>query len=233
MIHTLSTSIHYSNICCCPLGAQCHGVLGPTGECVRPPAALQSPLSGLNWPQPDPPRCSLGTEWGYPRQAPERPRGASHPGAVPLDLILLAPSAPRPWHHPGERDGAGTITRLVVSGGHKPAFTSPQPRVCAAWRQREQAQCPAGEDTAPATPTVGGGQRHPATARLGACAQAGRPHPSAPQSRETLGLRSTPQGWGGTCPRGGRAPVQPQRASYDSPAGAVTKCPKLSSSTAT
>ena len=124
MIHTLSTSIHYSNICCCPLGAQCHGVLGPTGECVRPPAALQSPLSGLNWPQPDPPRCSLGTEWGYPRQAPERPRGASHPGAVPLDLILLAPSAPRPAPPWGTRRGRNNrpacSLRRTQARFHKP-----------------------------------------------------------------------------------------------------------------
>ena len=163
-------------------------------------------------PHPDPRRCGLGTEWGCPRQAPERPRGASPPGAIPTDRILLAPSAPRPWHHPGECDGAGTIAQLVVSGRHKPAFTSPQPRVCAAWRQREQAQCPAGEDAAPATPPAGGGQRLPAAASLGARAQLGRPHPSTPQSRETLGLRSTPQGWGGSCPRGGGAPVQPQRS---------------------
>lgn len=194
------------------MGAQRHGVLGPAGEGGRPPGALRSPLSGLGWPHPDPRGCGLGTAWGCPRQAPEWPRGASHLGAIPTGRVLLAPSAPRPWHHLGERDGAGTIAQLVVSGRHKPAFTSPQPRVCAAWRQREQAQCPAGEDAAPATPPAGGGQRLPAAASLGARAQPSRPHPSTPQSRETLGLRSTPQGWGGTCPRGGGAPVQPQRS---------------------
>ncbi|CAI9173456.1 unnamed protein product [Rangifer tarandus platyrhynchus] len=156
--------------------------------------------------------CASSTRVGVSTSGPRAAKGSEPPGAISTDRVLLAPSAPRPWHHPGECDGAGTIAQLVVSGRHKPAFTSPQPRVCAAWRQREQAQCPAGEDAAPATPPVGGPQRLPAAASLGARAQPGSPHPSTPQSRETLGLRSTPQGWGGTCPRGGGAPVQPQRS---------------------
>lgn len=123
-------------------------------------------------------------------------KGSEPPGGRPPGPHPAGPFCPAPWHHPGERGRAGTIAWLVVSGGHKPAFTSPQPRVCAAWRQREQAQCPAGEDAAPATPPAGGGQRLPATASLGARTQVDRPHPSVPQSRETLGLRSTPQGSG-------------------------------------
>lgn len=104
-----------------------------------------------------PPRSCLGIKWllhiGPP---PDQPRAAGPRGRrlgsstqlVRMDPVPMSLSAQRPWHQPGGHDGAGTIGRLVVLGRHKHAFTSPQDRVCAAWRQREQAQRPAGEGAA-------------------------------------------------------------------------------------
>ena len=143
---------------------------------------------------------------------PGQPRGASHPGTVCMDPVPPSPSTQRPWHRPGGREGAGTIARLVVSGGHKHAFTSPQDRVCAAWRQREQAQCPAGEDAALATPPAGSRQRLPAACSLG---------PRAP-AEQAAGARPALQGG---------VPATPHRIPAQEDPGLLGGGPQVPSST--
>lgn len=124
MIHTLSTSIHYSNICCCPLGAQCHGVLGPTGECVRPqlPSRAHCRAStGHSLTLPDVASGQSGVSTSGPRAAKgSEPPGGCPSGPHPAGPFCPAPLAP-PWGtRRGRNNRPACSLRRTQARFHKP-----------------------------------------------------------------------------------------------------------------
>lgn len=169
---------------------------------------------------------------------PGQPRGASHPGTVCMDPIPPSPSTQRPWLRPGGRDGAETMAWLVVSGGHKRAFTSPQDRAVPPGAKGSRPSAQLGKMLLWPHPQRAAGRGFPQPPAWVPVPQPSRqpgpdlpseegclPRPTASQPRKTLGFWEGPQvpsstGWGW-----GRTHTQGWQSSGPIPAGPPYECP--------